>query len=300
MCLTPSSIFGNELLSYNASMKAINYRKRLIFLSMVLAVGLALGQSVLKTYYADDLVRVPGVIEVSPGFTTVMDFWDTVSTLASAKGELLRVESAGPRVLISATQKAGQTDLVVEVAGRTLLFTLKIGPGVGPRRYVIELSRTSRSVSAPAGAYAPPAPPVSAAPAPQPQDMSGASSPAPQAAALNPEGVRFTTTAQVPSDGRGTVTIFFTLENRGNRTIAADPGRLAITQGGNRLSYSLKREPLKTLINPGEALSGLITLEGARPGEINLEWGLVEIGSGRQFALRRAVMAGTRIELEGR
>ncbi|WP_027891065.1 hypothetical protein [Calidithermus chliarophilus] len=274
-------------------MKAINYRKRLIFLSMVLAVGLALGQSVLKTYYADDLVRVPGVIEVSPGFTTVMDFWDTVSTLASAKGELLRVESAGPRILISATQKAGQTDLVVEVAGRTLLFTLKIGPGVGPRRYVIELSRAR--TQAPTPTYVPP---VSSAPAPTPQPQ--ASGPAPQAAPVNPELVRFTTTAQVPSDGKGTVTIFFTLENRGNRTIAADPGRLAITQGGNRLSYSLKREPLKTLINPGEALSGLITLEGARPGEINLEWGLVEIGSGRQFALKRSVMAGTRIELEGR
>lgn len=271
---------------------AISYCARLILLSMMLAVGSGLGQSVLKTYYADDLTRVPGIIEVSPGFTTVLDFWDTVSTLASAKGELLRVESAGPRILISATQKAGQTDLVVEVAGRTLLFTLKIGPGVGPRRYVIELSRAR--TQAPTPTYVPP---VSApAPAPEPQ----ASGPAPQTAPGSPEGVRFTTTAQVPSDGKGTVTIFFTLENRGNRTIAADPGRLALTQGGNRLSYSLKREPLKTLINPGEALSGLITLEGARPGEVNLEWGLVEIGSGRQFALRRSVMAGTRIELEGR
>jgi hypothetical protein len=250
----------------------------------------ALGQSVLKTYYAEDLTRVPGIIEVSPGFTTVMDFWDTVSTLASAKGELLRVESAGPRILISATQKAGQTDLVVEVAGRTLLFTLKIGPGVGPRRYVIELSR-SRGASAPApvSTYVPPA-----SPAPSP---AGASNPAPQSS-LSPEAVRFTTTAQVPSDGKGTVTIFFTLENRGSRPLAADPGRLVVTQGGNRLSYSLKREPLRTLINPGEALSGLITLEGARAGEINLEWGLVEIGTGRALSLKRAVLAGTRIELE--
>ena len=246
-------------------MKAITYYKKLTLLFMLL-VPLSLGQSVLKTYYADDLVRVPGLIEVSPGFTTVLDFWDTVSTLASAKGELLRVESAGPRILISATQKAGQTDLVVEVAGRTLLFTLKIGPGVGPRRYVIELSRSRGSISAPAGTYVPP-------PRPEPQT----SAPAPQP--VHPDQVRFTTTAQVPSDGKGTITIFFTLENRGARTLAADPGRLVVTQGGNRLSYSLKREPLKTLINPGEALSGLITLEGARAGEIALEWGLVEISA---------------------
>jgi len=84
-------------------MKAISYYKKLTLLFMLLVAPMALGQSVLKTYYADDLVRVPGLIEVSPGFTTVMDFWDTVSTLASAKGELLRVEGAGPRILISAT-----------------------------------------------------------------------------------------------------------------------------------------------------------------------------------------------------
>lgn len=274
-------------------MKVISYWKQLALMFMLLT-PLAMGQSVLKTYYADDLTRVPGVIEVSPGFTTVLDFWDTVSTLASAKGELLRVESAGPRILISATQKAGQTDLVVEVAGRTLLFTLKIGPGVGPRRYVIELSR-SRSVSAPASTYAPP---VSSAPAPQPQVGSPQTNPAPQA--VNPEQVRFTTTAQVPSDAKGTVTVFFTLENRGSHTLAADPGRLVITQGGNRVSYSLKREPLRTLINPGEAQSGLITLENVKAGEVNLEWGLVEIGTGRVLTLKRSVMAGTRIELEGK
>jgi len=285
-------MFDNGLLSYNACMKAITYYKKLTLLFMLL-VPLSLGQSVLKTYYADDLTRVPGLIEVSPGFTTVLDFWDTVSTLASAKGELLRVESAGPRILISATQKAGQTDLVVEVAGRTLLFTLKIGPGVGPRRYVIELSRPRGSVSAPAGTYVPPA---SSTPSPRPEPQTGAPAPQP----VSPDQVRFTTTAQVPSDGKGTITIFFTLENRGGRTLAADPGRLVVTQGGSRLSYSLKREPLKTLINPGEALSGLITLEGARAGEIALEWGLVEIGSGRQLVLKRSVMAGTRIELEGR
>jgi len=72
-----ASILGNRLMSYNASMKAIGYFVQSFLLFMLAP---ALGQSVLKTYYADDLVRVPGIIEVSPGFTTVMDFWDTVST----------------------------------------------------------------------------------------------------------------------------------------------------------------------------------------------------------------------------
>lgn len=277
-------------------MRAIFSLTRLFLVLMVVAAQ-GFAQSVLKTYYADDLVRVPGVIEVSPGFTTVMDFWDTVSTLASAKSELLRVESAGPRVLLSATQKAGQTDLVVEVAGRTLLFTLKIGPGVGPRRYVIELSRRSAQ-SVPPATYVPPASAPPAVSSPQPQVSSPRTGSQGQQAAT-PERVRFTTTAQVPSDGKGTVTIFFTLENRGSRALAADTGRLLIVQGGNRLNYTLKREPLRTLVNPGEALSGLITLEGARPGEIVLEWGLVEIGTGQAIALKRSVMAGTRIELEG-
>lgn len=53
-------------MSYNAFMKVINYFTRSFLLFMLAP---ALGQSVLKTYYADDLVRVPGIIEVSPGFT---------------------------------------------------------------------------------------------------------------------------------------------------------------------------------------------------------------------------------------
>lgn len=278
------------------------------WLAVLSILPVASGQSVLRTYFADDLVRIPGLVQVSPGFTTVIDFWDTVTTLASAQAQLLRVESAGPRILLSATQPAGRTDLVVVVGGRTLLFTLVIGPGTGPRRYVIELTRARPATPGtgvmPPATVAPVRPPVAAPqPAPAPRPPTAPAQPAqqpPEAEAVNPEHIRFTTTAQVPSDARGSVTIFFTLENRGERALAADPGRLMIVQGEDRLNYSLTRSPLRTLINPGEAQSGLITLEQVRAGEVRFEWRLIEIGTGRPFLLQRTVMAGTRIELEGR
>lgn len=269
----------------------------------------ASAQSVLRTYYADDLVRIPGLIQLSPGFTTVLDFWDTVRTLASARSELLRVESAGPRILLSATQPAGRTDLVVEIGGRTLLFTLEIGPGVGPRRYVIELTRPRRSEALPSPAHVPPARAPAQAPRPVPAPPAvEAPLPRPQATPptvaevvpFTPEQVGFTTAAQVPASAMGRVTIFFTLENRGDRTLAADPGRLVISQSGNPVTHIIKREPLRSLINPGESQSGLITLDDVRAGEISLHWTLVQIGTGRTLVITRAVMAGTRFELEGR
>lgn len=279
---------------------------RLIPLLFSLAFGtVGSAQSVLKVYYADDLARIPGLIEISPGFTTVIDFWDIVTSLASAKGELFRIESAGPRVLLSAREKAGQTDLIAEVGGRTLLFTVKVKPGVGPRRYVIELSRPKKGYTPPASSSLlpsrrseePPAPkPPRTEPAPPPSAEATPSQPRPSLPVEPP--VRWTTAAQVPSDGKGTVTVFFTLENRGERMVAVDPNRLLVTQGGERLDYTLKREPLRTLVAPGEAVSGLISLEGVRPGEIRLDWTIVEIGTGREFTLTRRVMPGTRIELE--
>lgn len=101
-------------------------RLRAVLLALTMALP-AQAQVVLKTYYAEDLVKTPGLLEVSPGFTTVIDFWDTVDAAFSAKRELLRLEGGGSRLLLSTgmmgTQtgavpvKSGMTDLVVEVGG---------------------------------------------------------------------------------------------------------------------------------------------------------------------------------------
>lgn len=112
------------------------------------------------------------------------------------------------------------------------------------------------------------------------------------------DDIRFITTAQVPSDASGSITVFYTLENRSHRSVAVDPSRLVVVQGGERLPYTLRREPLRSVLGPGEAQSGLLVIKGAKPGEVQLVWTLVEIGTGKEIPLSRSVTPGTRIELQ--
>jgi len=277
---------------------------RSALLGLFLLAGLAQAQVVLKTYYAEDLVRSPGVLEVSPGFTTVLDFWDQVDAAFSAKRELLRIEGGGPRLLLSAGMvgtatgplpvKSGVTDLGVGAAGRTLLFTVRIAPGEYPRRYQILLRRGQGGTYAPTGqgvAPTPPAPPVQAspkveAPAPKPQPPQD---PGPQ--------VAFTTAVQAPMDASGRVSVFFTLENRGRNPVSFALNDLEVLQEGRPLRFSVRRDPLKAVLNPGEGQSGGILVEGVKPGELLLRWRGVELGPGRSFALERRLL-GTTLEIQ--
>lgn len=292
------------MLPYNGAVRVI---VRSLW-KLVLLVPLAFAQSVLKTYYATDLERTPGLLQLSPGFTTVVDFWDVVDSVASGKGELLRIEVSGPRLLLSAQQKAGKTDLVVEAGGRTLLFVVDIAPGTTPRRYKVELSRPPRTgwtQSLPPqgntellprkGNTERKEPPVSVPSGSSPSKGVEGAKPTQGEGA---DDIRFITTAQVPSDTSGSITVFYTLENRSHRSVAIDPSRLVVVQGGERLPYTLRREPLRSVLGPGEAQSGLLVIKGARPGEVQLVWTLVEIGTGREIPLSRSVTPGTRIELQ--
>lgn len=278
---------------------------RAVLLALTMALP-AQAQVVLKTYYAEDLVKTPGLLEVSPGFTTVIDFWDTVDAAFSAKRELLRLEGGGSRLLLSTgmmgTQagavpvKSGMTDLVVEVGGRTLLFTVRIGAGEYPRRYQILLKRTQ------GGTYAPlsqaPSTPLTERPPAQSAPSAPSPAPSPQA---QPPAVHFTTTVEAPSGEEGRVSVFFTLENRGSRPVSFALNDLQVLQEGKPLRFEVRRDPLKAVLNPGEGQSGVIVVHGARPGEILLRWRGVELGPGRSFLLERRLLGKTiEVQTEGR
>jgi hypothetical protein len=261
---------------------------------------------VLKTYYAEDLVKSPGLIEVSPGFTTVLDFWDTVDAAFSAKRELLRIEGGGSRLLLSAgllgtatgptPVKTGSTDLVVEVGGRTLLFTVRISPGEYPRRYQILLKReraATYGVSTPVQAQPAPEP----APQPAPKGSAPQAKPAPAPAPQPEPRVAFVTTVQAPSDASGKVTVFFNLENQGRYPVSFALNDLQVLQGGKPLKVEVRRDPLKAVLQPGEGQSGVIVVYGARPGELLLRWRGVELGPGRTFVLERTLL-GTALEIQ--
>jgi len=278
-------------------------RLRAVLLALTMALP-AQAQVVLKTYYAEDLVKTPGLLEISPGFTTVIDFWDTVDAAFSAKRELLRLEGGGSRLLLSTgmmgTQtgavpvKSGMTDLVVEVGGRTLLFTVRIGPGEYPRRYQVLLKRTQ------GGTYAPLSQTPSTPTAGPAQSSSPAPSPTPSPQVQAP-AVHFTTTVEAPSGEEGKVSVFFTLENRGSRPVSFALNDLQILQEGKPLRFEVRRDPLKAVLNPGEGQSGVIVVHGARPGELLLRWRGVELGPGRSFLLERRLLGKTiEVQTEGR
>lgn len=278
-------------------------RLRAVLLALTMALP-AQAQVVLKTYYAEDLVKSPGLIEVSPGFTTVIDFWDTVDAAFSARRELLRLEGGGSRLLLSTgmmgTQtgavpvKSGMTDLVVEVGGRTLLFTVRIGPGEYPRRYQVLLKRTQ------GGTYAPLSQTPSTPTAGPAQSSSPAPSPTPSPQVQAP-AVHFTTTVEAPSGEEGRVSVFFTLENRGSHPVSFALNDLQVLQEGKPLRFEVRRDPLKAVLNPGEGQSGVIVVHGARPGELLLRWRGVELGPGRSFLLERRLLGKTiEVQTEGR
>jgi hypothetical protein len=273
---------------------------------LLLGAVQAQGPLVLKTYYAEDLTRSPGLIEVSPGFTTVLDFWDTVDAAFSAKRELLRIEGGGSRLLLSAgllgtatgptPVKTGSTDLIVEVAGRTLLFTVRISPGEYPRRYQILLKReraAAYGVSTPVRVQPAPEP----APQPAPKGSAPQAKPAPAPAPQPEPRVAFVTTVQAPSDASGRVTVFFNLENQGRYPVSFALNDLQVLQGGKPLKVEVRRDPLKAVLGPGEGQSGVIVVYGARPGELLLRWRGVELGPGRTFVLERTLL-GTALEIQ--
>ncbi len=280
-------------------------RAVLLALTMVLP---AQAQVVLKTYYAEDLVKSPGLIEVSPGFTTVIDFWDTVDAAFSARRELLRLEGGGSRLLLStgmmSTQagavpvKSGMTDLVVEVGGGPSSSRCASGRGSTPG--------ATRSCSrGPRGAPTPPSGwPPRASGRPRPSRPSLPLLPAPpRGCRPRPRSPRwhFTTTVEAPSGEEGKVSVFFTLENRGSHPVSFAINDLQVLQEGKPLRFEMRRDPLKAVLNPGEGQSGVIVVHGARPGEILLRWRGVELGPGRSFLLERRLLGKTiEVQTEGR
>jgi hypothetical protein len=229
-----------------------------------------------------------------------------VDAAFSAKRELLRIEGGGSRLLLSAgllgtaagptPVKTGSTDLVVEVAGRTLLFTVRISPGEYPRRYQILLKReraATYGVSTPVQVQPAPEP----APQPAPKGSASQAKPAPAPAPQPEPRVAFVTTVQAPSDASGKVTVFFNLENQGRYPVSFALNDLQVLQGGKPLKVEVRRDPLKAVLGPGEGQSGVIVVYGARPGELLLRWRGVELGPGRTFVLERTLL-GTALEIQ--
>lgn len=233
-------------------------------LLLVLCLSLSFAQNALHRYYAPELRAVPGVIDVSSGYLTTLEFFGPVQNVYSGRQENLDISVEGSKVFLGAKVLDGSTDLQVEVEGTTLLFKLAIfSPGDGPKLYEVLRDRPSPLMTNPA-LRRPPS-----------------------------RSLRRTLDFQVmgvtpPNRGKGTV--FFTFSNHSSGVINLDTARPRVTQFGAALPYEVSKEPLRQLVEPGELQTGFIAVTGLQPGPAELSWPVTEMqGETREVTFRETL-----------
>ena len=101
--------------------------------------------------------KQPGKVQVSPGYTTLIDFPAAVSNVVTGNGSIFKYLNFGNRVVLSATKSAGQTDLLVTTGGRVALFVVTVDSlGKAPKRYTVTDAAAQPAKAAAAAAPTPP------------------------------------------------------------------------------------------------------------------------------------------------
>jgi hypothetical protein len=270
-------------------------RKKAVFSPVLAALAslfLSLGQAqTLITYYADDLEKVPGVIKVSKGFNTILQFYDKVEYLTVSKSEIVQVKDLDPSTWwLTTGNNSGTTGLTAFVNGRVLQFIVRVEPGSTNRTYRIEPSRPSQVVSPGASSWMTPSlPRASGGATPSLQErpsspaQGGPSTPSSTSQKAPPASpsrhlVNFTITyAPAPPGG---YQVRFTLQNVSGETVYADLARLRFIQGGKVLTYTIERTPARARLNPGETQTGVVFVRADPNRSVTYRWTLVT-GDGR-------------------
>lgn len=90
------------------------------------------------TYYVDEVTTRAKQILISPGFMTIIEFYDDVDQVLSGRPNVVKLAGVtGSRIYLTAVGSSGSTDMVVDAASRSHLFKLDVVKGSAPRRYVI-------------------------------------------------------------------------------------------------------------------------------------------------------------------
>ncbi|PNY79655.1 hypothetical protein CVO96_16965 [Deinococcus koreensis] len=246
-------------------------------------------------YYANDLQAAPAAALVSPGFLTVIEFYQEIDQISSGRPDLLHVEAAGAKIYVSALGRTGSTDLVIEVGARTQLLHVEISPGNATRRYVVRLNKPApRPPAAPRAQALPVRPPASAPaarpPAPRPPAVT-LSAPVARPAA-SPVATRQTwSTAAQPSwlslrvieqdlDARpDEVTLFFAVEHSGTvPLLVLSEADVKVSQNGATLPVRVKQGANPATLRAGRTHQGTLILQLApglrRDQPVTLSWTL--------------------------
>lgn len=245
-------------------------KQPLIPLLLALAGALSAAQEAATTFFLDAsrLETTPGIILVSPGYTTLLELPGAPDEQFGGNANLIDLRTSGNLVALFPKTKAGETDLILRVEGKTLLFRVRITEQGTPRRYVIRPS--------PTGTLAP-----------------GTAAFSPGASYLLRSGVAVT--AQARRTERGQTEVLVEIRSARTTPLAIAQNRIEASSGQKPVSFTVIRQGanllgplqatvLRILVNePAAKIS--IPLEGSPPATVVLnaapkrgtEWQGVEI-----------------------
>lgn len=247
-----------------------------LFLSIGLLGSVVQGQNSVKSYFElSELGDVPGVIQVSTDYLTIIEFEDyKVEDARSARSDLFIIEQSDNIITIRANEEVVNTDVYARVNGQTVLFKLESDKGTAsPRRYIVRNTQPAqRGIQSFMGISGSSRPPIAG------------NTP------LFPQGLLFE--ADVFKPRQNEVIVQYRLMNESEHPIINDPYRLRIYYGDTSVNYKLERSPAPGRPNylaPDEAEFGQLVIPAAPANldAIELEWDLVEVGPGTKHKLIR-------------
>jgi hypothetical protein len=262
------------------------YVKGIKIAALLLGLSSSVHAQALMTYYADDLERVPGVIYVSKGFNTILQFYDKMDVYALSRQEIVQVQELSPSTLyFTTTNIQGMTGLTVVINGRVLNFSVVVRPGDHNRTYRVE---PSRFVYGTTGVFTPEGAPPRELP---PREKGGGGAKGEEKVELRASPLTEAQFSLASADERRAL-INFTVRNASSDEIYLDVARLAITQAGKRVSFTITRQPARIRLAPGETQTGTMTVALVSPSApLVLEW-TVTSSKGRGEVIKRTIPLG--------
>lgn len=252
------------------------------------------GPNVTRTYDIRELTVRPGLIYVSPNYSTLLEFDDVVVRVASARGDLLAAEVKDNYVYLRAiTGASGSGDLWVTVAdGRIAMFRVQVDKNAtGPRRYVVRMPTMTpepvQGVGSPPPTRVEVAPPGSpAVPPPSPSPAQ----PGPTPTQVYEEMPPYLQVRVGSLWDSNVLSLNILLRNGGTNTVVADPAAVrlyAVDAKGQRTVLPVQvagggRVP------PGGSLSLTATTTEATD-MVELVWRISEVGAAKVWTYRTVI-----------
>jgi len=221
----------------------------------------------------------PGVVYISPHFTTVIEFSELMDEISTSRPSLFQIKvSESENILfLKALKEAGSADLVVRVRGYIALFKVVVDPKMdAPRRYVVTLPTRSEvpatSLPSPSASIEVPRPANPSTP-PAPSSGGQGAGGAERAAAPSPLPPWLKAEFSPVRMGSGWF-VQYRVVNGGTEPVTLRAADLVVLRNGVSVPFRLVRTSFGSSIEavgPKEEATGVIVVEDS-PEPISWIW----------------------------